>query len=154
LSEAYHPILNDENGKEEIKLNMSFTAEEKETNNNNIRSSLTDLKRRSLITSQTSKKKTTSRLIEDPWYRKSKESFERRASEMESLNFGPFFHPLSAKFEDCLDFKGITMFIQVGEFDPLFDEAILLAKKWTGKEEMHVANGYFVDRNLRFCPFM
>ena len=131
FSEAYHPIQGDRMitpQKEEDEINANHNH-----NNNNVRISLTDKKETKIAeTTKSCKMSRDKKLKEEPWYRKSKDSFERRAQDMESQNLGPFFHPLNARFEDCDDFKEIPMFIQVGEYDPLFDEAIFLAKKWTG----------------------
>lgn len=62
-----------------------------------------------------------------PWYRKS--ICNQRLREIQEANLGPFFNPLTGNFNA---FRDIPLFIQVGEFDPLLDEAVSLAKKWKG----------------------
>lgn len=88
-----------------------------------------DLKDKSSIEEFENKKKGKKKSV--AWYRRSGNAVEKRMREMiESHDsLGPFFNPLAGDYQD---FRGIPLFIQVGEFDPLLDDAIALAKKWTG----------------------
>jgi acetyl esterase/lipase len=62
-----------------------------------------------------------------PWYRQP--DWSQRLRQIRDTDLGAFFNPLCGTFDD---FRDIPLFIQVGEFDPLLDEAISLAKKWKG----------------------
>lgn len=64
-----------------------------------------------------------------PWY-KPPEVCSRRLAQIERLNLGKYFNPLSGPFDH---FSSIPLFIQVGEFDPLLDESIAIASKWRGE---------------------
>lgn len=143
LSEAYHPKLEGQTmttGRTDRKKEVSIHVTSQERNNNDnhqVHHTTTEMKKKEekvkvTVASSTNNSK-KNRLKEDAWYRKSKDHLERRLTDMEQMNLGPFFHPLKGRF-DHPDFKEIPMFIQVGEFDPLLDESIFLAKKWTGKE--------------------
>ena len=79
----------------------------------------------------------------DPWYRKgSCGCSQQRLEEIQYSNLGHFFNPLCGKFDD---FKATPLYIQVGEFDPLFDDAVCLAKKWKGE--------WIQKIEMYCCPF-
>lgn len=72
-----------------------------------------------------------------PWYRTSAKS-DRMEAMKENTNLGPFFNPLKG---DLSNFANIPLYVQVGEFDVLLDDAICLAKKWPGRVKLDILDG-------------
>lgn len=75
-----------------------------------------------------------------PWYRQSLSFVRRRLEEMEGEDMDLFFNPLVGltNGHSASPLKNISLFVVVGEFDPLLDEAISLVRKWPGKKRLDI----------------
>jgi len=123
ITEACHP-KKEVDSNDARNNNSNFEIEKRNSNSIAVANDDDKNGRRSL-------KITNDMLKEVAWFRRTKEEIDDSLSRMLSMNLGPFFHPLKGDFE-CPEFQEIPMYIQVGEYDPLLDESILLAKLWKG----------------------